>query len=463
MADNDVRSNLNEEEKRRLERIDRLDSNKKRKKVILAAVTCVLILFFVVGTVFGINYILQFEGTEALPVEKELFAVPEGEDAVLNTLEELVAGVGAPESTKLDISFSASISDESIEISGDNAEAIRTYFDYIKGSVEGVIASCYEKESHKGAYGEDFSELMFSTAVGADDAEITAVVPEENENELFLEIKLDGCSFSEVKNTIAYDMFDISASEEAFSLLREKLGGMAECENALLSYEPFLARARVDREKSSLSYVTFERVCNVTLPLEFVGEYADFGNVVLSFSVKLTKTFSFTRVEFFFNQDVFYVEKGANDEIKTTVISDSTDYSSIKYVSSNPEVLSIDGRFFKANKVSAEPVTVTASYTYNGVEYKDECIFYVRVPVEGVKLAEKELSLKVGEEHTISAVLSPDDATLTKVYWFTDNADVIEIDTDSGVFTAKKPGTASVYCITLDGNYKSGCTVEVSE
>lgn len=463
MADNNIRSGFSEEEKRRLEKIDKLDSNKKRKKLILAAVTCVLILFFVVGTVFGIGYILQFEGTEALPVEKDLLIVPEGEDAALASLKELIASVGDPEGTKLDISFSVAIPEDSVVINGDNADSLKVYFNYVKGSLEGIIASCYEKENHKGVFGEDFSQYIFDLDISADDAEIAAIVPEDNENDLIYEFKFDGCSFADAKDNITYGLFDISASDDAFKLLDEKLSGMAKCENAVIEYESFIINARVDRTKKNIYSVAFDRICNVTLPLEFIGDYSDFGSVTLSFSLKLTKTYNISRVEFFFNQDIFFVEKGASDEIKITVNSDPTDLSSINYYSSNPEVLSIEGRFFKANKVSADPVTVTATYTFNGVEYKDECLFYVRIPAEGVKVTEKELSLKVGDSHTMSAQLSPDDATLTKVYWFTDNSDIIEVDKESGTFTAKKTGTAIVYCITLDGNFKSSCTVEVTE
>ena len=57
MSDNDIRANLSDKEQERLSRIDKLDANKKRKKIIFAAVTAVLISFFVFGTVFGGMYI----------------------------------------------------------------------------------------------------------------------------------------------------------------------------------------------------------------------------------------------------------------------------------------------------------------------------------------------------------------------------------------------------------------------
>ena len=57
MSDIDIRSGLSEEERLRLEKIDRLDANKTRKKVIIAVVTVILVMFFVLGTLFGAKYI----------------------------------------------------------------------------------------------------------------------------------------------------------------------------------------------------------------------------------------------------------------------------------------------------------------------------------------------------------------------------------------------------------------------
>ena len=67
MDEKDIRSTLTEEERQRLEKIDRIDSNQKRKKVIIAAVTITLIAIFALGTVFGAKYILSYEGTAPMP------------------------------------------------------------------------------------------------------------------------------------------------------------------------------------------------------------------------------------------------------------------------------------------------------------------------------------------------------------------------------------------------------------
>ena len=134
----------------------------------------------------------------------------------------------------------------------------------------------------------------------------------------------------------------------------------------------------------------------------------------------------------------------------------------ITFASSDESVLTIDGTFFKGVKVSPNPVTVTGSYTYNGVTYTDTCLFWVRVPVEGIKLDTTELALSKGETSALSATFSPADATITTLYWFTSDESVATVDAN-GVVTAVGAGETTVYCVTLDGNYKSVCTVTVTE
>ena len=78
-----------------------------------------------------------------------------------------------------------------------------------------------------------------------------------------------------------------------------------------------------------------------------------------------------------------------------------------------------------------------------------------------MKVSEKELVLSKGEKFTQNAVISPENATLTTVYWFTTDENVASVD-DNGVITANNEGSAEIYCITLDGNYKSACKVTVN-
>lgn len=456
MSELDIRSGLSVEEIQRLERIDRIDSNKKRKKLIFAGVTVVLILFFVLGTVFGGMHILSYEGTQALPPGEVSYpALPLSEKEIIDSFISLTKDTESFDSIKLDVSFDVNVPDDSISLEGENAENTLPLLSHIRSSAVSVISDMYSSQRHSGKYGEDFSGNLYNIGFTADEVEAEYKIGEENENDLEYIFNFGA------EENITDKVFSMDAAEDVISLMTEKLGTMAEISGIKRNYESFVMTAKISREENILTGVEQKRICNVTVPLEFVGEYASLGEMTLSFKLELTKRFNFTRVKIYFYEDVFYIEKGSSDELKAKVITDQSPADiDIVFTSSAPEILSVDGSFYKGEKVSEKPVTVTAEYTYNGITYKDSCEYYVRIPVEGVKLEEKEISLKTGETKNMVAVISPHEATLKNVFWFTTDENTVSVD-ENGVITAKAEGSASVYCITLDGNFKSSCIVEV--
>ena len=461
MSDTDIRSNLSEKEQERLAKIDKLDANNKRKKIILAVVAAILILFFVLGTIFGGMYILSYEGTQALPEEqKDYLPLPPAQTLTFDSFVNLSNETKKYDSTKLDISFDVSIPDESVVISGDKAENVKPLFSHIKSSVVSLISDSYDSERVKGEYGTDFSSLLYSTDFNENDARAEVVYDDETDRNVRYVFTFDEASF--VEDSKIAEIFSTGIMSQVKDGVSDKLAEMVNITDIQVQYNSFVINADIDREKKVISGASLSRACNVECSLEFIGEYAEFGTLELCFDLELSKNYRFTRAEIYFTQDAFYVTKGASDEIKTKIISDESPADCvITYTSSDPSILSIDGRFFKANKVSADPVTVTAEYTYNGVTYTDSAEFFVIVPVEGVKQNEKEAALKIGESKALSVTVSPDDATLTKVYWFSTDENIVTVD-ENGVITAKAAGNASVYCITFNGNYKSSCAVEVT-
>lgn len=462
MSDIDIRSNLSSEEQQRLAKIDKLDANKKRKKLIFAAVTAVLISFFVLGTVFGGMYILSYEGTETLPeAPKEYMPLPDEEAEILNTFVSLTEETKNYKGTKLDVSFNVNIPDDSIVISGEKADSISPLFFHVKSSVVSLISSLYDSQRAVGEYGTDFSGLLYDTGFTAEDAEAEVVYNEESERDAKIVFTFDEKAYSE--DGIIAEVFSTDIFSDIKAAVTDKLSDMVNITDITAEYNSFVLEAGVDREKGIINGASLRRTCLVSCRLEFIGDYSDFGTLDMSFTLELSKNYGFTRAEIYFAQDVFYVTKGASDEIKTKIISDESPAECIiTYTSSDTDILSVDGRFFKAHKVSDQPVTLTAEYVYNGVTYTDSCEFYVIVPVEGVKQNEKEVTLKKGESKSLSVTVSPEDATLTRVYWFSTDENIVSVD-ENGVISAKNAGSASVYCITLDGNYKASCAVNITE
>ena len=83
------------------------------------------------------------------------------------------------------------------------------------------------------------------------------------------------------------------------------------------------------------------------------------------------------------------------------------------------------------------------------------------VPVTGVTLEPKELSLYTGQSETLTATVQPSDATNKNVTWSSDNTNVATVE--GGTVTAKAAGTATITVTTADGNYTATCTVKVND
>ena len=104
-----------------------------------------------------------------------------------------------------------------------------------------------------------------------------------------------------------------------------------------------------------------------------------------------------------------------------------------------------------------------ATLTVNGGELTGE-----KIPTEGVvykvtevKLDKDSLSLEVGGTATLTATITPNNATNPNVTWSSDNQNVATVD-QNGEVTAVSAGTATITVTTADGGYKDTCPVTVT-
>jgi transglutaminase/protease-like cytokinesis protein 3 len=82
------------------------------------------------------------------------------------------------------------------------------------------------------------------------------------------------------------------------------------------------------------------------------------------------------------------------------------------------------------------------------------------VSVESVALNKTELSLLIGEEETLSATITPDDATNKTVSWeSSDNTVATVVD---GKVTALAEGSTTITVTTKDGEKSAKCSVTVT-
>ena len=82
--------------------------------------------------------------------------------------------------------------------------------------------------------------------------------------------------------------------------------------------------------------------------------------------------------------------------------------------------------------------------------------------VTGITLDKTELKLARNGTATLTASVSPDDATIKTVLWSSSNTDVARVD-DNGKITPMAPGKAVITATTRQGNFSKRCTVYVKE
>lgn len=87
--------------------------------------------------------------------------------------------------------------------------------------------------------------------------------------------------------------------------------------------------------------------------------------------------------------------------------------------------------------------------------------FTDKVAVTGVTLSKDSLALGIGEKETLTASVTPDDATKKDVTWLSSDPTIATVSS-TGEVTGVKEGTALVIVTTQDGNKADTCTVTVS-
>lgn len=136
--------------------------------------------------------------------------------------------------------------------------------------------------------------------------------------------------------------------------------------------------------------------------------------------------------------------------------SDSTD--AVNWSSSNDSVASVDGAGNVTGKVAGQ-ATITAA-TESGLTAS--CTYTVtahQVSVTKLKLNKNTDSINLRTADTLTATLTPANATDTNVNWVSSDTSVATVN--NGVVTAVNVGVTTITAISEDGNYSDNCVVTV--
>ena len=162
-------------------------------------------------------------------------------------------------------------------------------------------------------------------------------------------------------------------------------------------------------------------------------------------------------------------EIAAGDEFQLEIISapETTTFKRYKWVSSNPEIASVDEKTGLVKGISKGNVTITVTaddFSSNPVSASCEMGVKVVTPITGMTfIQDAELSqLGYGQEYQVKYTLEPAEATASLLTWTSDNPDVISVD-KTGKLKIKTMTTGSATITASYGPIVRTTTVTVAE
>lgn len=431
--------------------VEGIEQSEKKRKLIVRIVVVLLILIFLSGMVYGAVGILNEEKEPEPPFS----AVPESDAGAVEYYSQMLSMLGDGMRTKLSVDTWLEIPEESV--SAEDNPALTSAILYVRTQMLDKLKSFYGEYST--SYGEEYSEKILPGDFTVND--LSAIEYKENDdgNKTLLGFTFKDEDYPCPADSVIAKCFDMSEAE-AFRLYAAKeLSPLLCVSDCKIQCKGFTLKSEADELTDRLSNVTYIRSYSVTAVVDFTGEWSELGRQNVSFVFEVHSSYNYSWAGITLSPGTLTLEKGDTAEISAYKSAD--DEVDVTWSSSNPDIVSVDGEgYIKAHAVSETPVIITGSFTYLGIEYTDTCEVYVTVPVERLAISEKALSLAVGETHTLSAVVKPDNATLKSVVWVSTDDAVATVD-ENGVVTAISSGNAEVYAYSVDGRYKKTCEVTV--
>ena len=150
------------------------------------------------------------------------------------------------------------------------------------------------------------------------------------------------------------------------------------------------------------------------------------------------------------------------NEINQTIKDLTPAYIEGNWIETEDGSFSVDISQFSGDKafaIWARLITSDGTTVYDEATYTMSGTKTESINVEGITLDRTTLTLQEGSSYTLTATITPSDATNKLITWTSDNEDVATVS--NGKITAKSSGTAKITATTSDGKYTATCEVTV--
>ena len=149
---------------------------------------------------------------------------------------------------------------------------------------------------------------------------------------------------------------------------------------------------------------------------------------------------------------------GGTATLTATISPSNATDKTVTWSSSNPSVATVSGGTVTA--VAAGETTITVKT--NDGNFTATCAVTVTAPVAvtGVSLNKSSTTIEVGSTETLTATISPSDASNKNVSWTSSDTSVATVA--NGVVTAVSKGSSTITVTTADGSFTDTCSVNVT-
>ena len=455
------------------------DSKNRRSKLLYAGVIVILCIFFVVGFIYGLNSVLKMEGNyPPADLSEGRTAVPQTNDEALGYLNNVLDAALA-QKPRFSGGSSFSIDGDSLETTG--PETLKNTLLYIRDGFTDQLNGSFTETGAD--FSEGFEDLLRLPQITADD--ITGFTCD------YIYYKCASCGETSVdplqeceacgsehpylmqyrdNYTITYDLnvtedllnknCTIRTDAQIRALLGDQLDNVLKVNNIDVDYTKLTIRLVVRRATDEVQSLVYSKGMNVKADADFTEKYGSLGKLDFSVDVTENESYNFVWPQLSLNEHTLDMEpKGSDNLLATLTCDDPTQYDAV-WSSSDESVVTVDEEgYLKAGKNPGTAV-ITATFEFKGKTYSDSCRINVKKDVESLSLNKRKVSLNAGQTYQLTAKVSPSDATIRTVTWYTTDESIATVD-ENGVVTAVSPGTVVIYALSDDLYFKSSCEVTV--
>lgn len=152
------------------------------------------------------------------------------------------------------------------------------------------------------------------------------------------------------------------------------------------------------------------------------------------------------------------IQKGNRKKLQVTILPSEASNHKVKYISSNPEIASVDDKG-NITAIHSGKATITVKAEENNIQAQIEITVYSKVTK--IVIDQKEMYMQIGDTFQIYAEVEPEDADMKEINYQSTDTKIATVD-QSGIITAKQEGETEIVVTSKENtDIKTSCKLFV--